>query len=306
MTLTELKYIVAVANERHFGRAAEKCFVSQPTLSVGIRKLEEELGVSLFERDKQDVRLTVVGERIVAQAARVLEEASQIRKIASAGRDPLAEPLKVGAIYTVAPYLYPRLIPALQQVTPQLHLLLEENFTSRLTERLRRGEVDVIIVALPFEEAGVDIQPLYHEPFTVAVPHDHPWHTSKVIEPDALADETTLLLGSGHCFRDQVLQACPELNRSSAQSGNMQKTLEGSSLETIRYMVASGTGVTVLPCTAAGANPLLRYIPFADPVPLRTIALAWRKSFPRPEAIAALRQAILASDLPCVRAINSK
>ncbi len=305
MTLTELKYIVAVANERHFGRAADKCFVSQPTLSVGIRKLEDELGVALFERDKQEVRLTAVGERIVAQAARVLEEAGLIKKIAESGRDPLAEPLKVGAIYTVAPYLYPRLIPALQRTTPQLHLLLEENFTSRLTERLRQGEVDVIIIALPFIEPGVDIQPLYHEPFTVAVPHDHPWHSHTTVQPDELADETTLLLGTGHCFRDQVLQACPELNRPSSQPGEMQKTLEGSSLETIRHMVASGTGVTVLPCTAAGANPLLRYLPFAEPVPQRTIALAWRKSFPRPEAVAALRQAILASDIPCVSLINS-
>jgi len=304
VTLTELRYIVALARERHFGRAAESCFVSQPTLSVGIKKLEKELGVTLFERSAGEVTLTPVGVSIVAQAARVLEEAAAIKTLAQQGRDQLSGPLRLGAIYTIGPYLLPHLIPALHQSAPQMPLLIEENFTARLSESLKQGELDAIVVALPFEEAGVVTQALYDEPFLVALPAGHPWAKRKAIAADELAQETLLLLGSGHCFRDQVMQACPALQRFSTTAGSLQRTLEGSSLETIRHMVASGAGITVLPCTAVGAaqqeSKLLAFRPFAEPVPGRRVALAWRKSFPRPQALEALRQAVLACDLPCV------
>lgn len=309
MTLTELRYIVSLARTRHFGRAAEACFVSQPTLSVAIRKLEEELGVTLFERGAGEISVTAVGERIVEQAQRVLEESATIKLIAQQGRDQLAGPLRLGAIYTIAPYLLPHLIPALRQLAPNMPLHLEENFTTRLNERLKQGELDAIIIALPFGEPGIVTQALYDEPFIVALPNEHPWRKKKTISSSELAEESLFLLGSGHCFRDQVLQVCPALNRSSAGPGSIQKTLEGSSLETIRHMVASGAGLTVLPCSAVGPaqheNRLLTFRPFAAPIPGRRVALAWRKSFPRPQALEALRQAVLASNLACVAKLDA-
>lgn len=309
MTLTELRYIVAVARERHFGRAAEACFVSQPTLSVAVKKLEEELGVTLFERGGGDVAVTPIGEQIVAQAQRVLEEAAVVKELAKQGKDPLAGPLKVGVIFTIGPYLLPKLIPILHRRAPQMPLLIEESYTATLAEMLKRGEIDVAIVALPFDEPGIVTQPVYDEQFVVAVPKDHPWAARKSIRADELAKESLLLLGTGHCFRDQVLNACPALNRSSATPGSIQKTVEGSSLETIRLMVASGLGLTVLPASAVpakqAARDLLVYVPFTRPVPDRRVVLAWRKSFPRPQAIAVLRQAILGADLPGVTTLEN-
>jgi len=296
MTLTELKYIVAVARERHFGRAADACFVSQPTLSVAIRKLEDELGVVLFERGGTEVGVTPIGLKVVAQAQRVLEEATNLKEIARQGHDPLEGPLRVGVIYTIGPYLLPKLVPAQIEVTPQMPLVLQENFTTRLLELLRQGEIDCAIVALPIPDAGLMVQPLYDEPFVVAVPKGHPWAEHEQISSDALKEETMLLLGAGHCFRDQVLEVCPELSRFSASSEGIQRTFEGSSLETIRHMVAAGVGITVLPASAVGSgvpkNDLLTYIPFKEPVPDRRVVLAWRKSFPRPTAIQALIKAI--------------
>lgn len=308
MTLTELRYIVSLARTRHFGRAAEACFVSQPTLSVAIRKLEDELGVALFERGTSEISLTPVGEQIVTQAQRVLEEAGAIKTIAQQGQDQLVGPLRLGAIYTIAPYLLPQLIPALHQLAPHMPLHIEENFTVHLNERLKQGDLDVIIIALPFDEPGFITQALYDEPFRVALPSSHPWCKRKTISSTELEQESLLLLGSGHCFRDQVLQVCPALTRSSAAPGSMQKTLEGSSLETIRHMVASGAGITVLPCSAISTgtneNSLLAFRPFSPPVPSRRVALAWRKRFPRPEAIAAVHHAILSADLPCVSRLD--
>ncbi len=309
MTLTELKYIVAVARERHFGRAAEACFVSQPTLSVAIRKLEDELGVVLFERGGTEVGITPIGLRVVAQAQRVLEEGANLREIARQGHDPLAGPLRVGVIHTIGPYLLPRLVPTQIACTPQMPLLLQENFTVRLLELLRQGEIDCAIVALPLPDSGLMVQPLYDEPFLVAVPKHHPWTQLKEIDAAALKDETMLLLGAGHCFRDQVLEVCPELSRFSASSEGIQRTFEGSSLETIRHMVAAGIGVTVLPASALSMpgleNNLLAYIPFKKPVPDRRIVLAWRKSFPRPGAIEALIGAIHDCNLPSVNYLDN-
>jgi LysR family hydrogen peroxide-inducible transcriptional activator len=303
MTLTELRYIVAVARERHFGRAAEACFVSQPTLSVAVKKREEELGVTLFERGPGEVTLTPGGQRIVEQAQRVLEEASRIREIAAAGRDPLAGPLRLGAIYTIGPYLLPKLVPILRKSAPAMQLLIQENFTHRLADSLKSGEVDVILIALPFDEPAVETRAVYDEPFFVAVPKGHPWEGRKRVTSDELTRESLLLLGEGHCFRDQVLDICHAVR--SKDRSSLSRTVEGGSLETIRQMVAGGVGVTVLPATsvAPGAAPggdLIRILPFARPIPMRRVGLAWRKSFPRPEAIEALRKAILACNLPQV------
>jgi len=289
MTFTELRYLVAVANERSFGRAAQRCFVSQPALSVAIQKLEEELGARLFERGKNEVTVTPVGERIVEQAQKVLEEMARVREIAQAGRNPLVGTLRLGVIYTVAPYLLPDLIPALHELAPQMPLDIEENLTENLEVALKTGRIDVAIIALPFALAGATTELLYEEPFQVVVPLGHKWAKRKSIHPDELAAEHTILLNVGHCFRDQVLDACPELNRADS---HVTRT---SSLETVRNMVASGLGVSVLPrdaLTPKYHSRLVVPVPFARPAPARRIAVASRKSFPRPEAVAAIREAV--------------
>lgn len=293
MTLTELRYIVMLARERHFGRAAEKSHVSQPTLSVALKKVEQRYGVVLFERSSADVRLTPIGEQIAAQAERVLEEAGKLADIAAQGRDPLSGPLRLGVIYTIAPYLLPRLIPALNARAPRMPLYLQENFTVRLAEQLRRGELDVIVVALPFSEPGIVSAPVYDEPFCVAVPKDHPLARRKEIAPGDVDGENLLLLGNGNCFRDQVVSACAKLS----EPGSLDRALEGSSLETIRHMVASGAGISVVPISAAESwpqnDPLLRLRGFTEPAPFRRVIVAWRASYPRPRAIDVLRSAIV-------------
>lgn len=296
MTLTELKYIVAVARERHFGKAAEACHVSQPTLSVAVKKLEEELDLKLFERSANEVTVTPLGQEVVRQAQSVLEQAAGIREIAKRGKDPLAGALRLGVIYTIAPYLLPDLVKHVIEMTPQMPLMLQENFTVKLLESLRQGEIDVAILADPFSDAGLVTQAVYDEPFIVAVPKKHPWSRRKRIPSPELKAETMLLLGTGHCFRDHVLEVCPELARYSQATGGIQKTFEGSSLETIRHMVASGIGITVLPLSAVPSerrDGLLSYIPFESPAPVRRVSLAWRKSYPRRKAIDALRAGIL-------------
>ncbi|MCB5195914.1 hydrogen peroxide-inducible genes activator [Deefgea salmonis] len=299
MTLTELRYIVAVARERHFGRAANSCFVSQPTLSVAVKKLEEELGVVLFERAAGEVTVTPSGERIVEQAQRVLEEVSMVKQLAEQGKDPLAGALRLGVIYTIGPYLLPHLIPQLRRIAPQMQLLLEEDYTVRLAEMLKQGEIDLAILAEPFHEGGISTQALYDEDFVVATPKGHEWELLDSISSEQLSDENVLLLSPGNCFRDQVLQTCSDLNRESMSVGSLQRTLQGSSLTTIRHMVAGGIGVTVLPATSVSAadEALLTLRPFTEPVPSRRVILAWRRNFPRQAAIEAVRQALLQSDL---------
>ena len=290
MTLNELRYVVAIAQERSFGRAAQRCFVSQPALSVAIQKLEEELGTQLFERGKTEVTVTPVGERIVEQAQKVLEEATRIRDIAQAGRNQLVGLFRLGVIDTVAPYLLPDLIPALNARAPQMPLEIEENLTEHLEAALKTGRIDAAIIALPFQPSGVVTEFLYEEPFQVVVPQQHRWAKRKAIQPSELSSEHAILLNVGHCFRDQVLDACPELNRSDAP---ITRT---NSLETVRNMVASGLGVSVLPrdaLTPKYHSRLVVAVPFTRPVPTRRIALAHRKSFPRPAAVAAIRDAVL-------------
>ena len=289
MTLNELRYIVAVAQERNFRRAAEKSFISQPALSLAIQKLEEELGVQFFERGKSEVSVTPLGAQIVEQAQRTLEAAAHIREIAKQGNDQLVGTLRVGIIYSVGPYLLPDLIPALKKLAPKMPLEVEENITANLDTLLRNGKLDVIIIAMPFGDAGIVTQPVYDEPFEVVVSNDHHWAIRRSIKAQELAAEKVLLLDSGHCFSNQVAEACPKLNRKGAE------IQQGTSLETIRNMVASGLGITVLPASANNAryrSRLLKVIPFTNPSPSRRIALAWRKSFARVQAIEALAQAI--------------
>ena len=321
MTLTELKYIVAVARERHFGKAAEACFVSQPTLSVAVKKLEEELELKLFERSANEVTVTPLGEEVVRQAQSVLEQAANIREIAKRGKDPLAGALRLGVIYTIAPYLLPDLVKNVIEKTPQMPLMLQENFTVKLLEMLRTGEIDCAILAEPFPDTGLALAPLYDEPFVAAIPSTHPLSKCKTVSAEQLKAETMLLLGTGHCFRDHVLEVCPEFARFSSNAEGIRRSFEGSSLETIKHMVAAGMGVTLVPRLGVpqgaldgkarrgkDADSFVRYIPIRDDMggepPTRRVVLAWRRSFTRYEAIAALRNAIYACELPGVKRLS--
>ncbi len=321
VTLTELKYIVAVARERHFGKAADACYVSQPTLSVAIKKLEDELEVKLFERSAGEVTVTPLGEQIVQQAQSVLDQAASIKEIAKRGKDPLAGPLNLGIIYTIGPYLLPDLVRQNIARTPQMPLMLQENFTVKLLEMLRAGEIDCAIMAEPFPDTGLAVAPLYDEPFVAVLPTSHPLAVRESISSDELKNETMLLLGTGHCFRDHVLEVCPEFARFSSNAEGIRKSFEGSSLETIKHMVASGMGVTLVPRLSVPAEalkprgrgrkepePMVRYLPIHDgegrEPPMRRVVLAWRRSFTRYEAIAALRNAVYACELPGVKRLS--
>jgi LysR family transcriptional regulator, hydrogen peroxide-inducible genes activator len=306
MTLTELRYVVAVARERHFGRAAEACFVSQPTLSVSIKKLEEELDVRIFERGANEVSVTPIGAEIVRQAQQVIEQAQGIRELAKRRKDPLTGPLRLGVIYTIGPYLLPDLVRQAIERVPQMPLMLQENFTARLLDMLRNGDLDAAIMAEPFPDTGLAVAPLYDEPFMIALPKSHALAKRKSISAEELKAEKMLLLGTGHCFRDHVLEVCPEYARFSSDAEGMRKSFEGSSLETIKYMVASGMGLTVVPqlAVAADGRAQVAYVPFSKPVPTRRVVLAWRRSFTRYEAIAALRNAIYACPLEGVKRLT--
>ncbi len=305
MTLTEMRYISALDKTRHFGRAADLCHVSQPTLSVAIKKVDQQIGAALFERGATEIRTTPLGEQVVTQIKRVLDETLRLEEIATQRRDPLCGPLRVGVIYTIAPYLLPALIPVLHQLAPEMPLYLREDFTANLLPALKEGDLDVLVLALPVDVPGIVTQRVYQEPFRVVVPAAHPWSKRQQVKADELDGENLLLLGSGNCFRDQVLEACPRLQRAEGLSGS----LEGSSLETIRHMVASGAGIAVMPSSAADPlierEPMVRVLPF-DPLGGkpgsesaigRTVGLAWRATFPRPKAIDVVRQAILSCRL---------
>lgn len=308
MTLTELKYIVAVARHKHFGHAAEACFVAQPTLSVAIKKLEDELGVTIFERGGTEVSTTPLGAQIVTQAERVLEQTAVIKEIAKQNKDPLSGPFRLGVIYTIGPYLLPTLIKTMIKQVPNMPLILQENFTVKLMELLRQGELDAAIMALPLPDQGMVTQALYDEPFMVAISKDHLWKDRSTVSAKELKSETMLLLGNGHCFRDQVLEVCPEMARFSTSSDGIARTFEGSSLETIRHMVASGIGITVLPMASItnlnAEDGMLRYLPFSAPIPDRRVVIAWRKSFTRQAAIDAIRMAVRSCDLPGVTMLD--
>ena len=328
MTLTELKYIVAVAREKHFGKAADACHVSQPTLSVAIKKLEEELQVKLFERNANEITVTPLGEEIIRQAQSVLEQADNIKEIAKRVKDPLAGSLRLGVIYTIGPYLLPELVRKVIAATPQMPLTLHENFTVKLLEELRNGDIDCAILAEPFPDRNLAIAPLYDEPFMAAVPTSHPLAKRASVTAEEMKSETMLLLGNGHCFRDHVLEVCPEFARFSSNADGIRRSFEGSSLETIKHMVAAGMGITLVPrlgvpaaalaaqaaATAPprkGAKkappfeaPLVTYLPFVGHIPSRRVVLVWRRSFTRYEAVAALRNAIYACELPGVTRLS--
>jgi LysR family transcriptional regulator, hydrogen peroxide-inducible genes activator len=290
MTLVELKFVLAVAQERNFRRAAEKCFVTQPALSLGIKKLEEELNIIIFERSRSDVTPTEIGEKIIEQASIVIEQAERIKQLAELGKNQLKGTFKLGLIHSIGPYLLPEIIPILRKSAPEMPLEVEENLTANLETQLKNGVIDAAIIALPFDVAGLQYKALYDEEFDVVVPATHHWTSRKHINPSDLSEEKVLLLNSGHCFSNQVTQACPELSRKG-------EILQGNSLETIRNMVASNLGITVLPCSATAKrynNPLIKVIPFVAPAPTRRIAIAWRKSFVRLEAVEKIAESIKA------------
>ncbi len=297
MTLTELRYAVALGETGHFRKAADHCHVSQPTLSIAIKKLEEELGISLFERSRQRVNTTPIGERFIEQARTVLQETQNLSTLAELGKDPLGAMLSIGAIFTVGPYLFPRLVARLQDLAASMPLFIEESYTAILRKKLVSGELDAIFIALPFNEPEVVTRPVFEEPFVVLLPTKHPLAGEKAIDPSSLAQHRVLLLGEGHCFRDQVLEACPGLEDAiTANYSSGQAMLEGSSLETIKLMVASGLGITVLPQSAAQTMQItdksLVVRPFSGSPPTRTVALAWRVSYPRHQVIDLLTQAL--------------
>lgn len=306
MTLTELRYIVAVAQEKHFGRAAARCHVSQPTLSIAIKKLEEELQLSLFDRSSSEVMTTAIGEIIIGQARRVLEEADTLRLIAESQQNELDGPFKLGLIFTVAPYLLPKLIMSLRDIAPNMPLRLEESHTATLTEMLKRGELDAIVAAEPFSESGIETTPLYDEPFFVIVPKGHAFEELDAVTPSDLAEEDVLLLTEGNCMRDQILGSCSELAARQRVKG-LTSTLQGSSLNTIRYMVASGMGISLLPSTALTENDhmLFSIIPFVQPTPKRRIILAYRRNYVRPQALNAIRDAVQKSQLSGVEFVKN-
>ncbi len=306
MTLTELRYIVAVSQKNHFGRAAQACCVSQPTLSIAIKKLEEELDVRLFERgSKNEIRVTEIGQQVINQAYIVLQEAQILSELAQQGRDPLSGQFKLGVIYTIGPYLLPDLIPRLTKTAPDLKLIIEENFTTDLFHSLKQGALDAIIITLPFTEPGIETVPLYQEPFIVALPRGHKWGDRDEIATEDLSNQNVMLLGTGHCFREQVIEACPDCMLGDSEQS---RTLEGGSLETIRHMVAAGTGISVLPLTSVLHTPqnesLIDIKPLKGGSTSRTVAIAWRKHFPRKEAIYTIRDTIQQTSLRGVEIVH--
>jgi LysR family hydrogen peroxide-inducible transcriptional activator len=285
MNLRDLQYLVALAETRHFGRAAERCHVSQPTLSAQLKKLEEYLGVALIERRPRKVALTASGEAVIERARHMLQGAEDIRALARASQDPLAGPLKVGLIPTLGPYLLPRVMPRIAQALPKLALLLHEYQTAPLVQRVLDGELDLAILALPADTRGLQTRPLFAEAFLVAMPEQHRLASKRRLRTPDLAGEKLLLLEEGHCLREHALEAC-------ARAGAEDQGFRATSLETLRQMVASGAGITLLPRLAAeGPFASARGLvvrPFAPPVPSRTIGAAWRRSSSRGAAIAAV------------------
>ena len=307
MTLTELRYVVALAREKHFGRAAAACFVSQPTLSVAIKKLEQELNVTLFERSMQDVHLTAMGEKVVAQAQRVLGEVAAIKEMVQENINPASGTLQLGMIYSIAPYLLPQLMPHLIATASELQLIVQEDFTHKLLERVKQGSLDAAIVALPISDAGLSMANLYDEDFYVALAKNHRLAKAKTIDASELSDDALLVLGAGHCFRDQVLLANPNIKPFKIEQEGLYKTFEGTSLETLRHMAASGIGITVLPALAVpprtGGEDGLRYLPFNQPSPSRRVVLVWRKNYSREAACQALAQMVRVCGVDNIRGV---
>jgi LysR family transcriptional regulator, hydrogen peroxide-inducible genes activator len=298
MTLQELRYLVALADEGHFARAAERCHVGQPTLSTQLKKLEEFLGVALFERSKRRVIPTPLGEAAVAQARIVLEEAAKLRQLAYRGQNPMAGPLRLGIIPTLGPYLLPHLLPIIHRTYPELRLLLREDLTRNLLARLRAGKLDLCVVALPIHNGGLEVAPLFEETFVVALPVDHPLTAQSHVRHQDLLAHDVLLLEEGHCLREQALDICGTTRSAAGEE------FKATSLETLRQMVAAGAGCTLLPTLAAASGSdmstkmMIETRPFTEPSPRRTVGLVWRRSLPRLEIVHNLKSLIL-THLPC-------
>ncbi len=276
MNLRDLKYLVALADLRHFGKAADACFVSQPTLSTQIRKLEDELGVVLVERAPRKVMLTAAGLDVVQRARRIVADVEQMREAARRSRDPESGTLRLGVFPTLGPYLLPHVVPTLRARFPQLELLLVEEKSDELLQRLREGKLDAALLALPLHDDQLHAEFLFEEPFVLAAPQQHPLAGRSALDAAELSDETLLLLEDGHCLRDQALDVC-RLSGAREKSG-----FRATSLETLRQMVAAGVGVTLLPALSVHepiAQPAnIRLVPFRGTAPSRRIALVWRKS----------------------------
>ena len=298
MNLRDLKYIIAVADLKHFGKAAERCFVSQPTLSGQVKKLEQELGVTLFERTRRSVELTPIGEEIVARARKVVEQADALIQTAEGFHDPLAGPLRVGAIPTLSPYLMPLILRPLKAKYPQMRLVLFEEITERLLERLKRHEIDAALLATEVDDPELVAEPLFDEPFWLAYPVNDPLYMKDEITRDDIENMELLLLADGHCLADQVMGVCGHDARPRhSEMGDLQAT----SLETLLQLVGAGFGSTLVPALATGgswmtdAGIVARKLDFPDT--RRRISLVWRKSFPRPAALRALAE-IVRDNLP--------
>lgn len=293
MNLKDLKYLVALADTGHFGKAAARSFVSQPTLSAQLKKLEDYLGVKLVERQPKNVQLTDVGKQVVIRARRMLEDGEEIVALARSNTDPLAGKLKVALIPTIGPYLLPRIMPKIRKALPQLGLMLYEYQTEPLLKRLRDGEIDMGIIALPVAQDGLESEELYEEAFTVALPTNHPLSERATIRPTDLKGHTLLLLEDGHCMRDQALEVCSRVEVRESED------YRATSLETLRQMVVAGLGITLLPELAVeapfGSQRGLTIRQFAKPAPSRTVGAVWRKSSTRTLAVAELCKVVHAT-----------
>lgn len=299
MTLTELRYAIALAETKNFRQASSMCNVSQPTLSIAIKKMEAELGVQIFERTTNTTLLTQTGEKIITQAHTVLEATTVIKDIALSEKNKLIAPLHIGAIFTISAFLFPNFVSPLQKSAPDMPLIFEEGYTEELRSRLRKGELDLIIVALPFEEPDVVVQSLYDEPFVVALPSNHPLAQHSSLKAEELAKEHILLLGQGHSFRDQVIKAIPNINQYHNTIVMFNEDSAANSLETLCTMVSTGFGISIFPQSVTKTPNFidtdLVAVPLHGENAKRRVVLAWRASFPRHQAIDAVRNAIFIS-----------
>jgi LysR family hydrogen peroxide-inducible transcriptional activator len=286
MNLRDLHYLIAVADLRSFGQAAERCFISQPTLSTQIKKLEDELGIQIFERTNKKVLPTELGEQVIASARRILKEQNAIKELAATAQNPFAGNLRLGAFPTLAPYLFPALIPLIREALPLIRLILVEEKTEPLLNQLRNGQMDCALVAMPLHDDFLDCEDLFEDEFLLAVPEGHPLADKPEVDQQELQGETLLLLEDGHCLRGQALQIC------QAAGIDEEQDVRATSLETLRQMVRAGTGITLMPHLAVREETGIRYLPFAQPAPKRKIGLVWRSTSARKALIAKLSELI--------------
>ncbi len=294
MTLTQLKYIIALAREQHFGRAADFCCVSQPTLSIGIKKLEQELNVVIFDRQASSFTTTLKGQAIIERAVDIISQAEDLKSYASTQQNPLQGIFKLGAIFTISPYLMPTLVPLMRQKAPKMPLALYENYTENLREKLRQGELDAIVISLPFTETGCEVIDLYDEDFVALVPNEHELASKETLKVSDIQPQQLLLLGQGHCFRDQILNYYQGLSIKELQDS--LNLIQGNSIETLKQMVVTGLGITILPQSAANLQSgMTQYVTikkFSSPAPKRTVSIAFRKQFSRQQAIQLISQTL--------------